>query len=141
MKPTITALQLPKRCISSISSPKTHPQLRGPLLPTMVLFCSPGRQSRLPPTSPTFSTRLSSSPLSNKSTDQAPPAKPGSAKTHNHDQEVQVQTPSVSFESLGISRNMKVVLLVILGVFGSIETYFWCRAIWTWWKGGKEVDG
>lgn len=142
MKPTITALHLSKRCISSIFSPKTHLlQPRGPLLPTMVLLRRPERQSRLPPTSSTFSARLSSSPLSNKSTARAPPAKPRSAKTHDHDQEVQVHAPSVSFESLGISRNMKVVLLVILSVFGSIETYFWCKAIWTWWKGGEEVDG
>jgi hypothetical protein len=36
---------------------------------------------------------------------------------------------------------MKVVLLVILGGFGSIETYFWCRAIWTWWVGGEHGEG
>lgn len=149
MKPTIIVLHLPGRGISSIPSPKIHLRPRPPILPTMVPLCCPGRQSRLPPTatfSPAFSTRTSPSPLTKKSSTRGPPspAKPGSAKTHDQDQtaaEGLVQAPSVSFEGLGISRNMKVVLLVILGVFGSIETYFWCRAIWTWWKGDEEVDG
>lgn len=70
------------------------------------------------------------------------PAKPGSAKTHDREQmATEVQAPSVSFEGLGISRNMKLGLLVILSVFGSIETYFWCRAFWIWWVGGEESDG
>jgi hypothetical protein len=52
---------------------------------------------------------------------------------------VDTEMPAVSFESLGIGRNMKVVLLVVLGVFGSIETVFWCKAVWIWWKKG-DVD-
>ena len=46
----------------------------------------------------------------------------------------------MSFESLGIGKNMKVFLLVILGVFGSIETWFWCKAIWIWWKKRSDND-
>ena len=147
MKPTLPTLHLPKRCLST-NSPKVHlSQPKPPLLRTTVPGHKPGRQSRLPPTItttislPTFSTRAT--PLSISSRDPASPAKPGSAKTraHNHEQvdaDAEGQAPSFSFEGLGISRNMKIVLLVILGGFGSIETYFWCRAIWTWWVGGEE---
>ncbi|KAM5456908.1 hypothetical protein MaudCBS49596_001150 [Microsporum audouinii] len=47
-------------------------------------------------------------------------------------------TPSVSLESLGIGKNMKVFLLAVLCVLGTVETWFWCKAIWTWWKGGEK---
>ncbi|EFR03332.1 hypothetical protein MGYG_06329 [Nannizzia gypsea CBS 118893] len=53
------------------------------------------------------------------------------------------RTPPVSLESLGIGKNMKILLLVVLSVLGTIETWFWCKAIWTWWKGGekeKEIE-
>ncbi|OAX80427.1 hypothetical protein ACJ72_05239 [Emergomyces africanus] len=46
--------------------------------------------------------------------------------------------PTFSFEGLGLSRNMKMVVLGFVGVLGTIETWFWCQAIWTWWKGGAE---
>ena len=49
-----------------------------------------------------------------------------------------LQTPSVSLGSLGIGKKMKVFLIAILCVFGTIETWFWCKAIWIWWKGGQE---
>ncbi|KAJ5883809.1 uncharacterized protein N7473_010695 [Penicillium subrubescens] len=110
----------------------------------MVPLGSPGRQSRLPPTtifsSPAFWMRAAYASLSNK---PPSPVKPGSAKTHNNERMAadEVQAPSVSFEGLGISRNMKLFLLVILGVFGSVETYFWCKAIWIWWIGGEEGGG
>ncbi|EZF33552.1 hypothetical protein H109_01942 [Trichophyton interdigitale MR816] len=48
------------------------------------------------------------------------------------------RTPPVSLESLGIGKNMKIILLIVLSVLGTIETWFWCKAIWTWWKGGKK---
>lgn len=81
-------------------------------------------------------------PFASLSNKPPSPAPPGSAKTHNHERMAadEVQAPSVSFEGLGISRNMKIVLLVILGVFGSVETYFWCRAAWIWWVGGGEEE-
>jgi len=22
----------------------------------------------------------------------------------------------------------------VLGIFGTIETWFWCKAVWVWWK-------
>ncbi|KAF4311830.1 hypothetical protein GTA08_BOTSDO12540 [Botryosphaeria dothidea] len=47
--------------------------------------------------------------------------------------------PPFSFEALGISKNMKMVIIGLLSVFGTIETWFWCKAIWRWWKGdGKD---
>lgn len=141
MKPTLPNVHLHKRSLSHIF-PKTHhlpfkPQ--PPLLRATVPLRSP---ARLPPTASSFLTRTPFLSLSSKSSAPHGPVKPGSAKTHESDEdgEVQAQTPSVSFEGLGISRNMKVILLVILGVFGSVETYFWCRAIWTWWRGGEDGD-
>jgi hypothetical protein len=50
-----------------------------------------------------------------------------------------LQTPSVSLESLGIGKNMKLFLLAILCVFGTVETWFWCKAIWIWWN-GRQAD-
>lgn len=48
--------------------------------------------------------------------------------------------PKFSFEALGVSRNMKIALIVVLTIFGSIETWFWCRAIWQWWKGDQGQE-
>lgn len=48
------------------------------------------------------------------------------------------RTPPVSLESLGIGKNMKIVLLAVLSLLGTIETWFWCTAIWAWWKGGEK---
>lgn len=48
--------------------------------------------------------------------------------------------PAFSFEALGVSKNMKIVLIVILSIFGTMETWFYCQAIWRWWKGGSEAE-
>lgn len=45
------------------------------------------------------------------------------------------ELPKFSFEGLGISKNMKLFLIGILGVLGTIETWFWCKAIWRWYNG------
>lgn len=47
--------------------------------------------------------------------------------------------PAFNISSLGLSRNMKIFLLVVLSIFGTIETWFWCKAIYHWW-GGDKVD-
>lgn len=64
------------------------------------------------------------------------------AKITGSEHEDPFSTPSVSLESLGIGRNMKLFLLVVLSIIGTIETWFWCKAIWIWWKGdgNKEVE-
>ncbi|OQE32184.1 hypothetical protein PENSTE_c001G03659 [Penicillium steckii] len=49
-------------------------------------------------------------------------------------------TPSVSLDSLGIGKKMRVFLLAVLTVFGSIETWFWCKAIVIWWKGDESEE-
>ncbi|KAJ5180610.1 hypothetical protein N7492_003820 [Penicillium capsulatum] len=52
---------------------------------------------------------------------------------------VAVTTPSLSFEALGIGKRMKMFLMVCFCVFGTMETWFWYKAFWVWWK-GSEVD-
>ncbi|KAH7254590.1 hypothetical protein B0J15DRAFT_494673 [Fusarium solani] len=46
--------------------------------------------------------------------------------------------PAFSLDALGLSKNMKVVVLVLISIFGTIETWFYCQAIWRWWKGRQE---
>lgn len=60
------------------------------------------------------------------------------AKTSSNKDEIHAEPPSASLESLGIGRNMRLFLFVVLGVFGTIETWFWCKAIWVWWKSRTE---
>ena len=48
------------------------------------------------------------------------------------------ELPSLSFEGLGISRNMKFLLFGILGVFGTMETWVYCKWIYRWWYGAEE---
>ncbi|GFF79309.1 hypothetical protein IFM47457_10798 [Aspergillus lentulus] len=54
--------------------------------------------------------------------------------THPQNPEI----PSFSFDSLGLSKTTKTVVLVILGVFGTIESWFWVQTIWRWWKSDDE---
>ncbi|KAB8070567.1 hypothetical protein BDV29DRAFT_180712 [Aspergillus leporis] len=51
------------------------------------------------------------------------------------------QLPTLSFEGLGISKGTKAFLIVILCCFGTMETWFWCKTIWRWWKGDAEDVG
>jgi hypothetical protein len=53
---------------------------------------------------------------------------------HPHNPEI----PSFSLDSLGLSKTTKTVVLVILGVFGTIESWFWVQTIWRWWKSDDE---
>lgn len=48
--------------------------------------------------------------------------------------------PAFSLDSLGLSKNMKIVVLVLISIFGTIETWFYCQAIWRWWKGRQESE-
>lgn len=48
--------------------------------------------------------------------------------------------PAFSLDSLGLSKNMKMVVLVLISIFGTIETWFYCQAIWRWWKGRQESE-
>lgn len=40
-----------------------------------------------------------------------------------------------SFEGLGLSKNMRIFLIVVLSIFGTMETWFYCKAIYRWWYG------
>lgn len=42
----------------------------------------------------------------------------------------QVEPPKVSFRDLGASRTVKVVVIVALMVFGTMESIFWMRVLW-----------
>ncbi|RYP09032.1 hypothetical protein DL764_001528 [Monosporascus ibericus] len=48
------------------------------------------------------------------------------------------ELPQISFADLGMSRNVKVVVYVLIGIFGTIESVFWAQAIWRWFKGEKD---
>ncbi|CAI6064835.1 unnamed protein product [Clonostachys chloroleuca] len=55
------------------------------------------------------------------------------SKNNNGD----IEMPSFNLNSLGLSKNMKILVLGIISIFGTIETWFWCKAIWRWWKGSE----
>ncbi|KAJ7232635.1 hypothetical protein B0H12DRAFT_189283 [Mycena haematopus] len=44
------------------------------------------------------------------------------------------------FEELGISKNMKIVLIVILSILGTIETFVWTKGILRWYYGAPKED-
>ncbi|CAJ2508009.1 Uu.00g091950.m01.CDS01 [Anthostomella pinea] len=48
--------------------------------------------------------------------------------------------PSFSFDGLGMSRNVKIVVIVVLSIFGTMETVFWAKAIWRWWNKEEEEE-
>ena len=50
------------------------------------------------------------------------------------------ELPKVSLDGLGLGKNMKVFLVVVLCIFGTMETWFYCKAIWQWWKGKTGVE-
>lgn len=102
-------------------------QIQAPFARTVVLR-DPLRQARTPSYTLMFSTKSISL---NKMYTKPKPVPEASGSDP-------LQTPSVSLESLGIGKNMKVFLIAILCVLGTIETWFWCKAIWIWWKGGQE---
>ncbi|KAE8143652.1 hypothetical protein BDV38DRAFT_1449 [Aspergillus pseudotamarii] len=80
------------------------------------------RESSVPLRS--FSTRIA---LANKQTSSS---KPGSNEPP--------QYPTFGFEALGMSKGTKAFVIAILCCFGTMETWFWCKAIWRWWKGKTE---
>ncbi|KAH6962957.1 hypothetical protein DER45DRAFT_552100 [Fusarium avenaceum] len=43
--------------------------------------------------------------------------------------------PAFNLNSLGLGKRMKIAVIIIVGIFGTIETWFWCTAIWRWWQG------
>ncbi|KAK2616291.1 hypothetical protein QQS21_000725 [Conoideocrella luteorostrata] len=45
------------------------------------------------------------------------------------------ELPVFSFEELGISKSMKFVLIGIISIFATMETWMYCTWIWRRWKG------
>ncbi|KAI0840255.1 hypothetical protein F5Y06DRAFT_252171 [Hypoxylon sp. FL0890] len=50
------------------------------------------------------------------------------------------ELPAFSFDGLGMSRNTKIAVIVILSIFGTIETIFWIKWIWNWFSGTKDDE-
>ena len=48
--------------------------------------------------------------------------------------------PQVSFKDLGMSRNVKVFVYLVIGVLGTMESVFWAKAIWRWYKSGEGEE-
>ncbi|KAH7251114.1 hypothetical protein BKA59DRAFT_471631 [Fusarium tricinctum] len=46
--------------------------------------------------------------------------------------------PAFNLNSLGLGKQMKIAVIIIISIFGTIETWFWCTAIWRWWQGLGE---
>ncbi|OAR02712.1 hypothetical protein LLEC1_07777, partial [Akanthomyces lecanii] len=49
------------------------------------------------------------------------------------------ELPRFSLDGLGLGRNMKAFLIAVLCVFGTMETWFYCKAIWRWWYGEQGL--
>lgn len=50
------------------------------------------------------------------------------------------ELPKFSFEGLGMSKNSRVFVIVVLSIFGTIETWVWCKGIYRWWNGPSEEE-
>lgn len=63
-------------------------------------------------------------------------------KTSNHERKPHENPsmPQISFKDLGMSRNVKIFVYLVIGVLGTMETVFWTKAIWRWFKGGQEEE-
>ncbi|BCS21635.1 uncharacterized protein APUU_22067S [Aspergillus puulaauensis] len=55
--------------------------------------------------------------------------------TQKTDQTGNPELPRVTLENLGI------MLFTMLGLWGTVETYFYYQAVMRWWKSGKKADG
>ena len=69
----------------------------------------------------------SSQPKSNHK-EQPTPTQPGS------------ELKGVTWESLGISRNMRIVVIVLFSGVATVETWFYCQWAWRWWKNRSAVE-
>ncbi|KAI1284452.1 hypothetical protein F5Y07DRAFT_3875 [Xylaria sp. FL0933] len=96
---------------------------------------------------PSTSVRLlssSSASLSDKNNiTGANAGKDRSAKSQSRPNNDRTSTPSeedfkVSFRDLGMNRITKFVVYATIGVLGTMETIFWCKALWRWWTGAEE---
>ncbi|PTB41861.1 hypothetical protein M441DRAFT_57948 [Trichoderma asperellum CBS 433.97] len=50
------------------------------------------------------------------------------------------ELPKFSFEGLGMSKNVRIFVIAVLSIFGTIETWVWCKGIYRWWNGPSEEE-
>lgn len=50
------------------------------------------------------------------------------------------EPPTFSLKALGLSKNMRLGVLTLLGIFGTIETWFYCQWALRWWRGDGEKE-
>ncbi|KAI1410919.1 hypothetical protein F5Y13DRAFT_166559 [Hypoxylon sp. FL1857] len=96
----------------------------------LIFPCRPTANSHIPKTSTSATSRNLSS--SSPSLEKKQPTK-DSPKSPE-------ELPSFSFEGLGMSRNTRIAVIVILSIFGTIETIFWIRWIRNWFSGTKDDE-
>ncbi|KAL4953931.1 hypothetical protein BDW69DRAFT_147136 [Aspergillus filifer] len=53
---------------------------------------------------------------------------------------VNPEVPRFSFEGLGISKNVKIVLYTLISIWGTFETYFYYQALMRWWRARNQPD-
>ena len=87
----------------------------------------------LPLTSSSHANLSNYAPTRNKKSTQS--SKPQSQHTQ-HSNPGNPELPKFSLEGLGLSKNMRIVVLVLISIFGTLETWVYCKAVWRWWKGG-----
>ncbi|KAK5630828.1 hypothetical protein RRF57_006543 [Xylaria bambusicola] len=84
-----------------------------------------------------YPSRLLSSPFNRKytSTNAGKNGSPSPDKRQTSEDDFKI-----SFRDLGMNRITKFVVYTAICVFGTMETIFWCKAIWRWWTGGEESE-
>ncbi|EHK20769.1 uncharacterized protein TRIVIDRAFT_213331 [Trichoderma virens Gv29-8] len=63
-----------------------------------------------------------------------------SSYSHLRNKQNNEDLPSFSFEGLGMTRNVKLFVIAVLSIFGTIETWVWCKGIYRWWNGPSEKE-
>lgn len=85
--------------------------------------------------------RTDSTKASPSTSSASPDAKAQSVKTAvgEESQNGNPELPKFSLDGLGVSKNMKIFLIVVLSIFGTMETWFYCKAIYRWWYGEQGL--
>src|SRR5690349_3541467 len=130
-------LRLPLKAAPQFSRVQIQPQT--PLSRNAVHCGQLGPHTLLPLSKSAFSTRVVLLNAKHSGNESSRP-RSDAEKTRSENVDP-FGTSSVTLESLGIGKNMKIFLLAVLGVLGTIETWLWCKAIWFWWKrDGKDGE-
>ncbi|KAL2855705.1 hypothetical protein BJX68DRAFT_231071 [Aspergillus pseudodeflectus] len=82
------------------------------------------------PWAPAFSTGA----VSLQKPARAPNADRKSTQTSNP------ELPKITLEGLGISKNVRIVLIVFLSIWGTFETYFYYQAVMRWWRARNQPE-